>query len=162
MREKDYIKETASAGATGSGSIAVTTAVPNKKKKTPMIKRESYNNTQVKGSDPKPKAKPGRTGHPFKGKLVGEQEKELQKIREGVLDTQDDDGWMAKSELYKAAKYAAELHQMISDTDNLEPWVAAKITKAADYLSSVKHYMEYSSLNVPGEQVVDTEPEVAM
>lgn len=147
MREQDYIKETASAGATGSGSIAVTTAVPNKKKKTPMIKRESYNNVQVKGSDPKPKAKPGRTDHPFKGKLVGEQEKELQKIREGVLDTQDDDGWMAKSELYKAAKYAAELHQMISDTDNLEPWVAAKITKAADYLSSVKHYMEYNSLN---------------
>ena len=56
---------------------------------------------------------------------------------------------MAKSELYKAAKYAAELHQMISDTDDLEPWVASKITKAADYLSSVKHYMEYNSISEP-------------
>lgn len=158
MREKDYIQETASAGSVSAGNMAVNVAVPNKKKKTPLIKRESYHNVQVKGSDPKPKAKAGRVDHPFKGKLVGEQEKELQKIREGVLDTHDDDGFMAKSELYKAAKYAAELHQMISDTDDLEPWVASKITKAADYLSSVKHYMEYNNISEPmmsGEEDIE-------
>lgn len=31
---------------------------------------------QVKGSDPVPKAKPGRTEHPFKDKLVGEDQQE--------------------------------------------------------------------------------------
>ena len=69
------------------------------------------------------------------------------KLNEGVLDDTDEDGWMAKSQLYKAAKYAIKLHAMISDTDNLEPWVQAKITKASDYLQVVKHYMEYEGMN---------------
>ena len=68
-------------------------------------------------------------------------------INEGVLDDTDEDGWMAKSQLYKAAKYAIKLHSMISDQDNLEPWVQAKITKASDYLQVVKHYMEYEGMN---------------
>jgi hypothetical protein len=69
------------------------------------------------------------------------------KLKEGVLDASDEDGWMAKEQLYKTAQYAIKLHQLIGDTDNLEPWVQAKITKAADYLSSVKHYMEYEQVN---------------
>lgn len=71
----------------------------------------------------------------------------MSEIMEGVLDDGDEDGWMAKSELYKLAKYAIQLHGMIQDTDNLEPWVQSKITKAADYISSVKHYMEYLAMN---------------
>jgi hypothetical protein len=79
----------------------------------------------------------------------------MSELMEGVLDDTDDDGWMAKSELYKLAKYAIALHGMIQDTDNLEPWVASKITKAADYISTVKHYMEYVSLTGPeGEMPV--------
>jgi hypothetical protein len=71
----------------------------------------------------------------------------MSELMEGVLDDTDEDGWMAKSELYKIAKYAIALHGMIQDTDNLEPWVQSKITKASDYLSSVKHYMEYLAIN---------------
>jgi hypothetical protein len=67
-------------------------------------------------------------------------------IKEGVLDDMDDDGFMAKRQLYDLAKYAVELHRMIQDTDNLEPWVQAKITKAADYISTVKHYLEYQGV----------------
>ena len=67
----------------------------------------------------------------------------MSEIMEGVLDATDEDGWMAKSQLYRMSKYAIELHGMIGDTDNLEPWVQAKITKAADYLGAIKHYMEY-------------------
>jgi len=51
---------------------------------------------------------------------------------------------------------------MIGDTDNLEPWVQAKITKASDYLGAVKHYMEYLAVNDYPEQppvVVDDMPE---
>ena len=77
-------------------------------------------------------------------------------IMEGVLDSTDEDGWMAKSQLYRLSKYAIELHGMIGDTDNLEPWVQAKITKASDYLGAVKHYMEYLAVNdYPQVQVVD-------
>lgn len=65
------------------------------------------------------------------------------KLKEGVLDEIDDDGFMAKRQLYDLAKYSIQLHKMIQDSDNLEPWVQAKITKAADYIDTVKHYMEY-------------------
>ena len=69
------------------------------------------------------------------------------KLKEGVLDAADEDGWMAKEQLYKIAQYAIKLHQQIGDTDNLEPWIQAKITKSADYMSSIKHYMEYEQVN---------------
>lgn len=40
-------------------------------------------------------------------------------------------------------KYARELSEMLHDTTQLESWVQAKLTKAADYLKTVKHYVEY-------------------
>ena len=55
----------------------------------------------------------------------------------------DHEGQMARSELYRAAKYSMKLFQMIQDGQDLEGWVQAKITKSADYLDSVYHYMEY-------------------
>ena len=78
-------------------------------------------------------------------------------ISEGVLDVTDEEGWLAKSQLYKIAKYAGELHSMIADTDELEPWMQAKITKAADYMGAVKHYMEY---NMVSSTVAQVEPEM--
>ena len=83
--------------------------------------------------------------------------KMAENLKEGVLDHSDEDGWMAKEQLYKAAKYSAELHEMISDTENLEPWIQAKITKASDYLGAVKHYMEYERINPPGGEGVEEE-----
>lgn len=62
-----------------------------------------------------------------------------------VMET-DHEVQMARADLYKTAKYAVELHGMlkgISEAEGLEGWVQAKITKAADYISSVKHYLEY-------------------
>ena len=82
--------------------------------------------------------KDGNKKEPMKKAL-----KDKKKINEGVLDSTDDDGWMAKSQLYQLAKYAAELHKMINDSDDLEPWVQAKITGATGDISAVKHYMEY-------------------
>ena len=57
---------------------------------------------------------------------------------------------MARSDLYKAAKYSIKLHERlkgISEEQGLEGWVAAKITKASDYLSSVYHYMDYEMMS---------------
>ena len=59
------------------------------------------------------------------------------------LDHDDEEGRMAKSQLYRAAKYAQEIMNNIGDDDELEAWVQSKITKAADYLGAVKHYLEY-------------------
>lgn len=82
----------------------------------------------------------------------------MSEIMEGVLDDTDDDGWMAKSELYKLSKYAIQLHGMIQDNENLEPWVQSKITKAADYIATVKHYMEYVEATEGQPEIVDDLP----
>ena len=50
---------------------------------------------------------------------------------------------MAKAELKKAADYATQLSAMMDNLDGLEGWTASKITKAADYLSSVYHWLDY-------------------
>jgi hypothetical protein len=55
----------------------------------------------------------------------------------------DQEGRMAKRQLSDIAEYAAELSQMLSDETQLEAWVQSKLTKAADYIKTVKHYVEY-------------------
>ena len=75
-------------------------------------------------------------------------EKEL---KEGLGDLahlaeQDHEVQMARAELYKLAKYAIKLHEMlkgISERDGLEGWVQSKITKSADMIGSVYHHLEY-------------------
>ena len=76
----------------------------------------------------------------------GKKKKKKKKMYEGVLDSEDEDGYMARAQLYHMAKYAINLHQMIDDREDLEPWVQAKLTKARDYLSVVKHYLEYQKV----------------
>lgn len=59
------------------------------------------------------------------------------------LDHIDDEGHMAKSQLYNLAKYAIMLHDALEDNQQLEGWVQSKITLATDYIGKVKHYLEY-------------------
>jgi hypothetical protein len=55
----------------------------------------------------------------------------------------DHEASMAKGELYNVVKNAKELFHMIQDGENLEGWVASKITRAADYINTVHDYMMY-------------------
>ena len=96
------------------------------------------------------------------GKLTGtfDNMKDLQKHQHDLIKNedlgqmahkveQDHEVQMARSDLYKAAKYSIKLHERlknISEEEGLEGWVAAKITKASDYLSSVYHYMDYEMM----------------
>lgn len=50
---------------------------------------------------------------------------------------------MAKSQVYRAAKCAMEIHKMLRMVDELEGWMQAKITLAADYLEAVSSNLEY-------------------
>jgi hypothetical protein len=61
----------------------------------------------------------------------------------GTHGDTDREGAMAKADLFKLANYSHKLYQKLQDDDQLEAWVQAKITKAADYLASVYHYLEY-------------------
>lgn len=59
-------------------------------------------------------------------------------------DSQDDhEGSMAKADLLALHKQAGELYNMIGEDEQLEGWVQSKITKAADYISSVYNNMQY-------------------
>ena len=64
------------------------------------------------------------------------------------------EGQMAKADLYRAAKMSIKLFQMIQDNQDLEEWIQAKITKSADYLDSIYHYMEYQMKFGSGEHTV--------
>ena len=55
----------------------------------------------------------------------------------------DHEAKMARADLFKCAQYSFKLFKMIGEDQQLEGWVQAKITKAADYIASVYHYMEY-------------------
>ena len=58
----------------------------------------------------------------------------------------DPDGYegnMAKRSLYHMAAQPQQLHDMLMDDENLEPWVSAKITKAADYLEKAFKSISY-------------------
>lgn len=58
----------------------------------------------------------------------------------------DHEAKMARADLYKLNQYSAKLFKLIGENDELDGWVQAKITKAADYISSVYHYMEYEKM----------------
>ena len=77
-------------------------------------------------------------------KAIDDQEKnEMYTNDIGKDDYMDDEGRMAKSQMYKTGKYAMKLHDMLDDMEQLPAWVQAKLTKASDYLSGVYHYLDY-------------------
>ena len=74
------------------------------------------------------------------------------KLKEGGLGDlahaaeRDHEVQMARADLYKIAKYAIKLHDMlktVSEAEGIEGWQQSKITKAADYVGSVYHAMDY-------------------
>lgn len=54
----------------------------------------------------------------------------------------DQEGDMAKTQLRTIADAAKELHDMLSDDQNLPEWCQNKITKAQDYIDSVRDYLK--------------------
>lgn len=58
---------------------------------------------------------------------------------------------MAKGQLLVAADKALHLVELLNSTGELEPWAAAKITLASDYIESVADYMGYNEQAHEGE-----------
>ena len=54
----------------------------------------------------------------------------------------DQEGDMAKIQLKTMIDAAQELHDMMGDNDNLPEWVQSKITKATDYIDTVRDYLK--------------------
>lgn len=96
---------------------------------------------------------------------------ESKKIKESVLDSDDDDGFMARSQLYFLARDAINLHGMIDDRSDLEPWVQSKIAQASKDIDAVRRYTEYNAMEqnspepevpavIPGEEPQDEMPTI--
>ena len=77
------------------------------------------------------------------------------------MDGIDKEGQMAKRQLHDMERYARELSEMLTDTTQLESWVQAKLTKAADYIKTVKHYVEYGMQEGAYDQVTSIEPAIS-
>ena len=85
-------------------------------------------------------------------------------IREGLGELadraeRDHEVQMARADCYKIAKYAIKLHDMlqnVSEEQGLEGWVQSKITKAADYLGSVYHHLDYEKASGELGEAKDT------
>lgn len=106
--------------------------------------------TQIDPADPSKSKQDLKTKARKQNKLTPELEtainnappKEVFDLEEDDHQDPNDESDMAKTQLYATAKYAIELLKMIQDGTQLDAWVQSKITKAADYIDSVKHYME--------------------
>ena len=75
----------------------------------------------------------------------------MQSIDMGVKHHDDHEGNMAKRQMFKTAQYAAEIFDNIQDGDEFPAWIQSKMTKVADYIGAVKHYLEYD--HVMGEKL---------
>jgi len=64
----------------------------------------------------------------------------------GALEEMDDEGRMAKSQMYKMKTYVDRLSMMLDDGAQLPSWVQAKLTKASSMMSAVYHYLDYEMM----------------
>jgi hypothetical protein len=66
---------------------------------------------------------------------------------------------MARQELYRTAKLAIMLHEMlknVGENQGLEGWVQRKLTRAADYIESVFDYLDYE-MRYPEEDMMEAD-----
>jgi preprotein translocase subunit YajC len=75
------------------------------------------------------------------------------KLFETSEDHHDHEASMAKAQLMRIAEQSIELFKMIQEGDNLEGWVASKITKANDYINAVHQNLSYEA---PKEKTIDS------
>jgi ElaB/YqjD/DUF883 family membrane-anchored ribosome-binding protein len=85
----------------------------------------------------------------MKNKDIKSMKDELKKLQEALtqvakyqMDEPDEEGEMARAQMLKTMKYAADIMNMIDDSTNLPAWVQSKLTKIAEYIGAVKHYMD--------------------
>ncbi len=61
----------------------------------------------------------------------------------GEVKSDSSEGRMAKEDLYRMSEYAAKLHEMLNDKDDLPEWCLKYIYLSSAALSKVYHYLDY-------------------
>lgn len=62
------------------------------------------------------------------------------------LEGHGEEGRMAKKQLQNIINDSESIMRVINDATDLEPWVAAKLTKASDYLDGVSRHLSHEQL----------------
>lgn len=91
------------------------------------------------------KAKIAAAQHKLRNLQSGDAE-----IVEGTLTEgmhADYEGKMAKAQLLSIAKNARDLYMSMDDNTQLKAWIQSKLSKAEDYISSVRTYLDSESLS---------------
>ena len=80
-------------------------------------------------------------------KMIKEQIDEMCGVGPSMMkrDHGDHEGSMARQQMYKTMNYAQEIYDNLPEDAELPAWVQSKLTKIADYVGSVKHYLEYKA-----------------
>jgi hypothetical protein len=92
--------------------------------------------------------------------IVGQEQSSVQMMPSYNEEPRDNEVHMARADLYRTAKLAIMLHEMLKNIDErqgLDGWVQRKLTRAADYIESVFDYMDYE-MRYPEE--MNEEPQV--
>ena len=61
----------------------------------------------------------------------------------GHVKSDSHEGRMMRQALYEMSEYAADLHDMLNDDDDLPQWCHYKIAVARACIGKVRHYLEY-------------------
>ena len=127
-----------------AGNKALTDSSPVLKK----LKTE-YEQAEAKGDKEKMKELEDRIKKQEIAIETGVVDTSIQEIGEDLdIGHQDDEPEMLVSDLYRIAKYATELAQMVNELGKLEGevdfphWWQSKIIKAKDYMVGAKHYLD--------------------
>jgi hypothetical protein len=67
----------------------------------------------------------------------------------------DQEGAMAKDDLYTIVRAARRLNGMLDDEENMPEWVQSKINKAADYVDTAADYIESNKEQEMSEGMLD-------
>jgi hypothetical protein len=70
----------------------------------------------------------------------------------------DYEGKMAKAQLISIVKNAKDLFDSMDDNTQLKAWIQSKLSKAEDYISSVRTYLDGESLTTTTPLVHNGEP----
>lgn len=108
-------------------------------------------------------AKTFQTSPTFKGTVKADGKKLVHKESLNEGHNMDYEGKMAKAQLLSIVKNARDLYMSMEDNTQLKAWIQSKLSKAEDYISSVRTYLDSESLTTTtplvhnGEAVRDDE-----
>jgi len=91
--------------------------------------------------------------------IVGQEGPNSQIMPSYNEEPRDNEVHMARADLYRTAKLAIMLHEMLKNVgegQGLDGWVQRKLTRAADYIESVFDYMDYE-MRYPEEGMMEAE-----